>query len=181
MAIGFKSRPGGVRQHSPAAHQRAAMAQLAAANWRDTTCAGVLAFLISMWITNFFFRMRRDGVWFHDRGWPTDPLNLPVGGPGEKGEPRPELNEHCRNGHGKEFYFVPTHSLMKRARFFISIFCCSARLVHSRIFCAFSCGIIFSGAVAFIGPALTQRAQITPHRKITACAQLDFAGVNLIN
>ena len=30
------------------------MAQLAAANWRDTTCAGVLAFLISMWITNFF-------------------------------------------------------------------------------------------------------------------------------
>ena len=50
------------------------------------------------------------------------------------------------------FYFVPTHSLMKRARSFISIFCCSARLVHSRIFCAFSCGIIFSGAVAFIGP-----------------------------
>ena len=41
---------------------------------------------------------------------------------------------------------------MKRARSFISIFCCSARLVHSRIFCAFSCGIIFSGAVAFIGP-----------------------------
>src|SRR5580765_3404637 len=69
-----------------------------------------------------------------------------------KGEPRPELNEHCRNGHGKEFYFVPTHSLMKRARSFISIFCCSARLVHSRIFCAFSCDIIFSGAVAFIGP-----------------------------
>ena len=27
----------------------------------------------------FFFRMRRDGVWFHDRGWPTDPLNPPVG------------------------------------------------------------------------------------------------------
>ena len=50
------------------------------------------------------------------------------------------------------FYFVPTHSLMKRARSFISIFCCSARLVHSRIFCAFSCDIIFSGAVAFIGP-----------------------------
>jgi hypothetical protein len=21
--------------------------------------------------------MRRDGVWFHDRGWPTDPLNPP--------------------------------------------------------------------------------------------------------
>jgi hypothetical protein len=76
----------------------------------------------------------------------------PESGPGEKGEPRPELNEHCRNGHGKEFYFVPTHSLMKRARSFISIFCCSARLVHSRIFCAFSCGIIFSGAVAFNGP-----------------------------
>ena len=73
-------------------------------------------------------------------------------GPGEKGEPRPELNEHSRNGHGKEFYFVPTHSLMKRARSFVSIFCCSARLAHSRIFCAFSCGIIFSGAVAFIGP-----------------------------
>ena len=76
----------------------------------------------------------------------------PESGPGEKGEPRPELNEHCRNGHGKEFYFVPTHSLMKRARSFVSIFCCSARLAHSRIFCAFSCGIIFSGAVAFIGP-----------------------------
>ena len=27
----------------------------------------------------FFFRMRRDGVWFHDRGWPTDPLIPPVG------------------------------------------------------------------------------------------------------
>ena len=23
--------------------------------------------------------MRRDGVWFHDRGWPTDPLIPPVG------------------------------------------------------------------------------------------------------
>ena len=76
----------------------------------------------------------------------------PESGPGEKGEPRPALNEHSRNGHGKEFYFVPTHSLMKRARSFTSIFCCSARLVHSRIFCAVSCDIIFSGAVAFIGP-----------------------------
>ena len=76
----------------------------------------------------------------------------PESGPGEKGEPRPELNEHPRNRHEKGFHFPPTHSLMKRARSFISIFCCSARLVHSRIFCAFSCGIIFSGAVAFIGP-----------------------------
>ena len=25
------------------------------ANWHDTICAGVLAFLISMWITNFLF------------------------------------------------------------------------------------------------------------------------------
>ena len=25
------------------------------ANWQDTICAGVLAFLISMWITNFLF------------------------------------------------------------------------------------------------------------------------------
>ena len=47
---------------------------------------------------------------------------------------------------------------MKRARSFISIFCCSARLVHSRIFCAFSCDIIFSGAVAFIGPGCADTA-----------------------
>ena len=25
------------------------------ANWKNTTCAGVLAFLISMWIANFLF------------------------------------------------------------------------------------------------------------------------------
>jgi membrane protein YdbS with pleckstrin-like domain len=25
------------------------------ASWQDTTCAGVLAFLISMWIANFLF------------------------------------------------------------------------------------------------------------------------------
>ena len=103
----------------------------------------------------------------------------PESGPGEKGEPRPELNEHCRNGHGKEFYFVPTHSLMKRARSFISIFCCSARLVHSRIFCAFSCGIIFSGAVALIGPgncADAARAN-NAHRKIARKAMpLDDVG-----
>ena len=32
------------------------------ANWKHTICAGVLAFLISMWVTNFLFRTRRDGV-----------------------------------------------------------------------------------------------------------------------
>ena len=35
-------------------------------------------------------------------------------------------------------------------------------------FLRLSCGIIFSGAVAFIGPdCATQRVQISPHRKIT--------------
>ena len=31
-------------------------------SWQDTICAAVLAFLISMWMANFLFPMRRDGV-----------------------------------------------------------------------------------------------------------------------
>ena len=45
------------------------------ASWQDTTCAGVLAFLISMWIANFLFEcdaMVLEIV--HDRAWPSHSL-----------------------------------------------------------------------------------------------------------
>jgi hypothetical protein len=48
------------------------------------------------------------------------------------------------------FAFAQTHSSTKRDRSSIFIFCSSARFAHSRIFDAFSVGIIFSGAVAFM-------------------------------
>ena len=63
----------------------------------------------------------------------------------------------------QKLYFVSRtmHSFTKRARSSIFIFCCSARLSHSRIFCAFSAGIIFSGAVAFIRPGACADATCT--------------------
>ena len=51
------------------------------------------------------------------------------------------------------FAFAQTHSSMKRDRSSIFIFCSSARFSHSRIFDAFSVGIIISGAVAFMRSA----------------------------
>ena len=103
----------------------------------------------------------------------------PESGPGEKGEPRPELNEHSRNGHGKGILFCPDALVNEAGAIFRLIFCC--RLAsHTRAFSAlFRAGSSFRvrWPSLVLATALSQRLQISLHRKIARKAMpLDDVG-----